>query len=56
MLNVYVIILSGEIYYQARVVYYISGQKLLHYQAASLLYYQVMVLHYRAVITSTGDY
>ena len=44
------------LHYQARGVYYIIRQTLLHYQAASLLYYRVMLLHYQAVITLSGDF
>ena len=35
--------------------YYIIRRKLLHYQAASLLQHRVIVLHYQAVITLSGD-
>ena len=35
--------------------YYIIRRKLLHYQAASLLQYRVIILHYQAVITLSGD-
>ena len=44
------------LHYQARGVYYINGRKLLHYRVASLLHYRLILLHYRVVITLTGDY
>ena len=52
----YYIIRRKLLCYQARGVYYIIGRKLLHYQAARLLHYLVILLHYQAVITLTGDY
>ena len=50
----YYIIRRKLLHYQARGVYYIIRRKLLHYQAASLLHYQAMLLHYKAVITLSG--
>ena len=44
------------LHYQARGVYYIIRQKVLHYQTASLLHYRVMLLNYQAVITLSGDF
>ena len=52
------ITLSGKrslLHYQARGVYYNIRQQLLHYQAASLLHYRVMLLRYQEVITLSGD-
>ena len=37
-------------------VYYNIRQTLLHYEAASLLHHRVMLIHYEAVITLTGEY
>ena len=52
----YYIIRRKLLHYQARGVYYINGRKLLHYRVARLLHYRSILLHYRAVITLTGDY
>ena len=40
---------------QAGACYYIISQNVLHYQATSVLHYRVMLLHYQAIITLTGD-
>ena len=52
----YYIIRRKLLHYQARGVYYINGRKVLHYRVASLLHYRLMLLHYQAVITLTGDF
>jgi len=50
----YYIIRRQLLHYQTRLVYYIIRKKLLHCRAASLLHYQVILLHYQAVVTFSG--
>ena len=52
----YVITLSGEIYYTIRQEEFITLSRENYYIVRQLLHYQAFLLHYQSVITLTGDY